>query len=127
MQTYSGFKQTNDRTDAFWLAHLQGLSLLPTNKLGTARMIFWSRPRGTGQAREKESRKSFLPAWNQRDDWTKRAPAGPIAVLPAARWNQNNEELGARTATSDGAGQRSSCRRINFFDGSGILSVDTNL
>ena len=30
VQTYSGLKQTNDKTDAFWLAHLQRLGVLPT-------------------------------------------------------------------------------------------------
>ena len=30
VQTYSGLKQSNDKTDAFWLAHLQRLGLLPT-------------------------------------------------------------------------------------------------
>lgn len=30
VQTYSGLKQSNDKTDAFWLAHLQRLGVLPT-------------------------------------------------------------------------------------------------
>ena len=30
VQTYSGLKQTNDATDAYWLAHLQRLGVLPT-------------------------------------------------------------------------------------------------
>lgn len=29
VQTYSGLKSTNDKTDAFWLAHLQRLGILP--------------------------------------------------------------------------------------------------
>jgi transposase len=30
VQTYSGLKNSNDKTDAFWLAHLQRLGILPT-------------------------------------------------------------------------------------------------
>ena len=30
VQTYSGLKQSNDKTDAFWLAHLKRLGVLPT-------------------------------------------------------------------------------------------------
>jgi transposase len=30
VQTYSGLKNSNDQTDAFWLAHLQRLNILPT-------------------------------------------------------------------------------------------------
>ncbi len=30
VQTYSGLKNSNDQTDAFWLAHLQRLGILPT-------------------------------------------------------------------------------------------------
>src|SRR5580765_4249573 len=33
VQTYSGLKNSNDKTDAFWLAHLQRLGILPTGYL----------------------------------------------------------------------------------------------
>ena len=33
VETYSGLKNSNDKTDAFWLAHLQRLGILPTGYL----------------------------------------------------------------------------------------------
>jgi hypothetical protein len=60
------------------------------------------------------------------DDWTKQAVPGPSAGGRGTA-ETSTAKNSARTAASDGASQRSSCQRMNFFDGSGILSVDTNL
>jgi hypothetical protein len=98
----------------------------PTNEPGTAGVIFWSRPRGTGPVREKKvARLSERPGtrWmtGQSGSCQFHCGAGRGALKPEQR-RTRRKHGGLRRR-----GRAIAVSNNELFDGSRILSVDTSL